>query len=435
MAWDSKDGRALWDKPGRHASRVLRVVFSPAGDELATGSEDNTISVWNAATGIAKVPPVRVGWSVYRLEFGLDGAALYTPLPDGTARTWDAATGEPLTPPIPARVDWEAALAPDQRSVESLGALGRVLAGLRLDPAGGLIPYDSIALRDEWAALRAKAPGDFSTSPSAVTAWRKRQATAAEAAGQWFAAAWQLDHLLADAPDDGDFRRRRAAAAIKLGDWRRAADDAARAIRVQPTNPDNWYQRGMALSQLGTWDRAAADFARAVRLREDPHGAVGLAAKVRLEAGDTDGYRRACRELLAEAPTDPAAAQQTAWACVLSPENGADVAAVLRLAEAGLKPNPADPFAATVHAAALLRAGRVEEAVGKLKYLSTADEDRPAAWLFYALALSKQGKQADAAAWRSKAEAWLTGGQKPGAVPPSWDQRVEAEVLLREVRS
>ena len=434
MLWDAADGKPLWANPGRHAARVLTVAFAPDGAVVATGSEDNSARVWDAATGAPRVPPIRVGASVHRVEFGAGGAALFTPLPDGTGRVWDAATGQPLTPPVPAAGDWQAALTPDPRPVETLGAMGRVFSALRLDAAGGLDPFEAADLREEWVKLKAAAPGDFSTAPAAVADWRRRQASDAEAAGQWFAAAWNLDRLLADAPDDPDLRRRRAVAAAKLGDWRRAADDAGRAVRVEPTNPENWYQRGVALGQLGVWDRAAADFARAVRLRDDPHGAVGLAAKVRLEAGDVAGYRRACRELIAAPPDDPVGARLAAWACVLSPESGVDVAAVLRLAEAGLKPNPADPAAATTHAAALLRAGRTDDAVGKLKYLCTADEDRPAAWLFYALALAKQGKAADASAWRAKAEAWLAKARQPGAVPSSWDQRAEAVILLREVR-
>jgi WD40 repeat protein/tetratricopeptide (TPR) repeat protein len=432
MVWDARDGKPLWDKSGRHASRVLRVVFAPFGDVLATGSDDNTVGVWDAATGRAKVPPIRVGASVHRVEFGLGGAVLFTPLPDGTARVWDAATGEPLTPAVPARGDWQVALAPDPRPAETLGAIGRVFAGQQLDAAGGLVPSDSAALRDEWARLKAATPDDFAAPPPAVTAWRKRQAADAEAAGQWFAAAWHLDRLIAAGPDDADTRRRRATAAAKLGDWQRAADDAGRAVRAQPTNPDNWYQRGVALGQLGKWDRAAADLAQAVRLKSDPAAAIGLGAKVRLDAGDLPGYRQACRELVDASGEEPRAALLAAWACVLSPESGVDPARVLKLAAAGN--GSADAYAATVYAAALLRASRAEEAAAKLKTLASADEDRPAAWLFYAAALAKQGQVAETKPWRAKAEAWLAKVSQPGAVPPSWDQRAEVEALLREVR-
>jgi tetratricopeptide (TPR) repeat protein len=314
--------------------------------------------------------------------------------------------------------------------------MGRVSAGQHLDAAGGLVPSDSAALREEWLRLREAAPEDFATAPPAVAAWRNRQAAEAEAAGQWFAAAWHLDHLLADRPDDADTRRRRAAAAANLGDWKRAADDAGKAVRAQPANPDNWYQRGVALGQLGRWDRAAADFALAVRLKTDPAAAVGLAAKVKLDAGDLPGYRQACRELLDRhrSAADPRAALSAAWACVLSPESGADPSAVVQLAEAGLKSAPADPFARTVHAAALLRAGRSAEAAAELKAVSATDGDHPAAWLVYALALSRQGDAASASAWRAKAEAWLARASAPGAVPPTWDQRADAEVLLKEVK-
>lgn len=96
--------RALWP-PGTplgtglrailrgHLAPVPAVVWSPDGTTLASGSNDQTIRIWDATTGAERLcfrghagPVKNVCWSP-------DGSALVSGSDDGTVRVWDAATG------------------------------------------------------------------------------------------------------------------------------------------------------------------------------------------------------------------------------------------------------------------------------------------------------------------------------------------------------
>jgi len=98
-----------------HGRRVAALAWSPAGDRLATGGEDNAARLWDAAgREIAVLRGHRqdvtiLGWSA-------DGSTLLTASPDGTARLWDRlgverAAIRPDAGPIVA-----ASIAPDGRS-------------------------------------------------------------------------------------------------------------------------------------------------------------------------------------------------------------------------------------------------------------------------------------------------------------------------------
>jgi WD40 repeat protein/Flp pilus assembly protein TadD len=435
MAWSTADGKQLWATAAKHVSKVLRVVFNPAGTAIITTSDDNTARIWKAEDGSPIVPPVRMGAGVTVVEFGMDGKLFYTELANGRGRVWDANTGEPLTPPFPARGDWRDSLDKAKWSVEEMLAGGRMLSGQRLSESGDVLPTDAVSLRDDWVLLKERYPIVTKTSPAALLAWRERQVNASLKIEQWYAAGWHLDKLIATVPQSPGFRRQRAAVSAKLGDWKRAADGARAAILLQPAHPDGWYQRGVALGQLGDWRDAAAHMNKAMQLKADPDSAFALLPKVRLEAGDADGYRKACLDLVAEFgdKADPRQARAIAWACCLSADSGVDPAILLRLAEAGLKPNPSDSAAVTAHAAALLRAGRGEDALTRLKVLCDDTEPRPTAWLTLAAVLGRSGKGEEAKGWREKAIKWLAEQTTVGnGIPPSWDARTDVEVLLRE---
>ncbi len=79
-----------------HTGWVCSVAFSPDGQKLASGSSDNTMQVWDAASG--KCLHLLVGHTswVYSVAFSPDGQQLASGIADNTARIWDTASGECL---------------------------------------------------------------------------------------------------------------------------------------------------------------------------------------------------------------------------------------------------------------------------------------------------------------------------------------------------
>jgi tetratricopeptide (TPR) repeat protein len=411
---------------------VCGLAFSPDGAWLVSSGTDDTACIWDARTGAARVPPVRMAASIVAVELAQGDTVLFTRQVGGLGRVWDALTGEPLTPILsPAEAHtWKDLLAPDARPTEALLTLGRALSGHKLDAAGGLVALGPAELFDEWARLRAQSPEACVPSAEQVLAWRRRQVAASEAAGQWHAAAWHLDRLLQAEPNRAEHRQRRAAAFAKLEQWRLAADETERAIRLQPGLPELWYQRGVALGKLGRWDEAAAFLAKAIELRADPRRAAPLPALVALEAGNRAGYSKECALLLkaAQASADPEVARLAAWACVLAKEGAADGTALLAVAEKAAADSPKGPAALLVLGAALYRAGKADEALTRLEEAARGQPDHVPTLLFLAMAQKKAG-QADKAretlAKVADRSAALTGGN----VPLAWDARLELLLL------
>jgi WD40 repeat protein len=83
-----------------HRGQVRAVAFAPGGDVVATGSDDATAQLWQAATGECIGDPLKHGGPVRSVAFSRDGRALVTSSLDGTARLWDAATGRPIGDPM-----------------------------------------------------------------------------------------------------------------------------------------------------------------------------------------------------------------------------------------------------------------------------------------------------------------------------------------------
>jgi hypothetical protein len=90
--WDAATGATVQILKG-HSRSVNAVAFSPDGKQLASGSNDETVRVWDAATG-ATVQILEGHWrSINAVAFSPDGKQLASGSGDETVRVWDAATG------------------------------------------------------------------------------------------------------------------------------------------------------------------------------------------------------------------------------------------------------------------------------------------------------------------------------------------------------
>jgi WD40 repeat protein len=110
--WDPVTGEVihhLTEDAGGHHDTVLGIAFSPDGQMLASGSADNTIILWDVATGdVIRRLEGHQDW-VNRVAFSPDGRLLFSsagnflntiiPIPgmstqDKSVRVWDLETGE-----------------------------------------------------------------------------------------------------------------------------------------------------------------------------------------------------------------------------------------------------------------------------------------------------------------------------------------------------
>jgi serine/threonine protein kinase/Flp pilus assembly protein TadD len=95
------------------------------------------------------------------------------------------------------------------------------------------------------------------------------------------------------------------------------------------------YGRANALLRLGRFEEAGHTYQEALELEPSYHWSWFCGAALRLYLGDVEGYRSACREMLARfsQTDDPKIAWRVAKTCLLAPDAVSDLRPVLQLAE------------------------------------------------------------------------------------------------------
>ena len=93
--WDAATGNELMTLRG-HKDAVNSVAFSPDGKRIVSGSGDNTIKVWDSATGAELMTLRGHSDKVHGVAFSADGKRIVSSSYDHTVRVWDGSTGAEL---------------------------------------------------------------------------------------------------------------------------------------------------------------------------------------------------------------------------------------------------------------------------------------------------------------------------------------------------
>src|SRR6266566_4537833 len=99
--WDAVTGETVAGPFTGHTGSVNSVAFSPDGQHIVSGSEDGTILVWDAMTGETSAGPFTAHTdSVLSVAFSPDGKHIVSGSDDQTIRVWYAMTGETAAGPF-----------------------------------------------------------------------------------------------------------------------------------------------------------------------------------------------------------------------------------------------------------------------------------------------------------------------------------------------
>ncbi|KAK4220831.1 HET-E heterokaryon incompatibility protein, partial [Podospora fimiseda] len=90
--WDAGSGSCVQTLQG-HGRLVTSVVFSPDGKQVASGSWDNTVKIWDAGSGSCVQTLQGHGGRVASVVFSPDGKQVASGSYDNTVKIWDAGSG------------------------------------------------------------------------------------------------------------------------------------------------------------------------------------------------------------------------------------------------------------------------------------------------------------------------------------------------------
>jgi WD40 repeat protein/serine/threonine protein kinase len=138
VVWDGASGKRL-TSPMHQASYITRCEFSPDSRLLLTlsgmGSDSFEARVWESETGEAVTPLLKHSAGPSSCAWSPDGREIAIGTSDGTVSLWD--------------------VSPVQGAVETLQRHAETLAAHRMDPSHSLVPLNAKEMRERWEAMKA----------------------------------------------------------------------------------------------------------------------------------------------------------------------------------------------------------------------------------------------------------------------------------------
>ena len=148
--WDASTGVEILPPLRGHHHWIRSVAFSPDGSKIISGSFDTTIRVWDASTGVEMLPPL-LGHDgfIHSVAFSPDGSKIISRSDDKTIRVWDASARVEILPPFRGHDDVipSVAFSPDGSKIISLSEGNSVIRVL--DARTGIVSSHPQVVADD----------------------------------------------------------------------------------------------------------------------------------------------------------------------------------------------------------------------------------------------------------------------------------------------